>query len=734
MLVTPKFKGYQDVQRKIILRADIEGITPYEITLPEPPKPENIINFGLPIEQQVFKKEIIPPWVWKLTQMANTPGKSGRSKREEANKIIRATPEYANFVEDQWRKRQEGIWVYIRGVPTYITKRHWHYCNYYYMDDGLPNYRYVDAEYYYWWDLYVVENPNVYGGIEMTIRRDGKSYRGGNTMLFDTTESKNFNVGMLSKTSEDSKDLFQRVIVLPWKRLPIYFSPKYDNKSYPVKEINFRDPDSNIEFDEWSLMEQITTNELNSTIEARASVHTAFDGAKLKRFFLDEAGKTEEMLVSQTWRVHKQCLRVLHEIIGKALITSTVEETTKGGLVEFKKIWNESDHDPSKLTLLGQTKSGLVRYFKPAYETMRIDQYGNSVINDPEDFQREYFERNPRAFPHPDKGGKELIDMEISDQTDPVERQKFIHMYPRTVREALTSNPKDCEFNAINIQQRLADFIYGNDEVVYGNLYWEDDIRFGTIKWREDAGGRWAFKKSLLPYILANANNVTTTSAGNYMPGNSHWGCIGADPYKYNATNTDRRSLGTAMGYMNYNVAAEDFLGDEYDEPQSEDFFFLYAWRHMDKKKYNEDVLMTCWFLGMPLFPEINVSSLWDYMVDNHMEHFLKYRNIIKKRKHGSGVRFEKSKTPGMTTLGDVVKEPIFALVGTYIDTLCHKCVFEPFLNDCRDVEYKDWSPYDNFVSGGYALYGSKGIRRAERSDEPNPVSFDGMWNPTVVR
>ena len=84
-----------------------------------------------------------------------------------------------------------------------------------------------------------------------------------------------------------------------------------------------------------------------------------------------------------------------------------------------------------------------------------------------------------------------------------------------------------------------------------------------------------------------------------------------------------------------------------------------------------------------------------------------------------------------MTTLGDSIKEPVFTLVGNYIDTYCHKCVFEEFLNDCLNVEYDDWSPSDYFVAGGYARYGVKGVTR-KPVEENKARSFNGMWKPNT--
>jgi len=727
MLISPKYTKYQDPERNITLRKNIDGITPYKVTLPEPPHPEKIANFGLPVEKQFFQREIVPNWVWKMTRTAQKKGKEGISGRIEVLDIVRRNKDYESFVASQWEKKNNGFWIYIYGKPVYITPKHWHYCNYYYLDDGLPDFRFIDAEYYYWWEEVVEKEPWVYGGIEMTMRRDGKSYRGGNSCLFNATSELNYHVGMQSKTNDDAKDLFQRVVVLPWRKLPFYFSPKYDNKTYPVKEIKFRDSDSEIEFDEDDTLAELTSDELHSSIEARSTVHTAFDGQKLGFYFDDECGKTEEMLISQAWRVHKQCLRVRDRVVGKALLTTTIEETTKGGLIEFKKVWNQSDHDPTKLTALGQTKSGLVRFFKGAPETYKFDQFGASIINDPLPYQMEWLKS--KGDRHFDKGGAEMVDIEINAETDPIERQKIIHMYPRTIREALRTNPKDCEFNMLKIDERLDDFLYGNDDVVVGNLAWENNEKDTKVIFTECENGRWLFKRALIEYLIDTSNNVFKHSSdGCPAPGNKHAGTIGADPYKYNATNSDRRSLGTAMAFMNLILEVEE--GRDEEDYLTDDYIMQYGWRFQDKRRYGEDMIMSCHFLGMPIFPEINVASLWDYITERGYHHFLKYRNIVKKKKKGSGVKIEESKTPGMTTLGDAIKEPVFGLVGTYIETSARRCVFSEFLQDCKDVEYGNWNPFDYFVAGGYAIYGSKGGAMRKKQANPEPENHEGMlWD-----
>jgi hypothetical protein len=70
---------------------------------------------------------------------------------------------------------------------------------------------------------------------------------------------------------------------------------------------------------------------------------------------------------------------------------STVNEMTKGGGAEFKKIWENADH-----TKNDRTPNRMVRYFSPAFDGYVgfIDKYGMSVINEPTPQQYDYLVKN----------------------------------------------------------------------------------------------------------------------------------------------------------------------------------------------------------------------------------------------------------------------------------------------------------------------------------------------------
>ena len=217
-----------------------------------------------------------------------------------------------------------------------------------------------------------MDDPNSLGMIECTKRRQGKTVRAG-AFLYDlTSRAKNIYSGIQSKTLEDAKNnVFAKGLILPFKQLPDFFVPVYDTEKgvTPKSELRFfkqnkrgRNPEM---YD--------PRTELESTITFKSSDIFAYDGTKLHRYVADECGKTKDVDVFERHQVVQFCLQLDGEIIGKCLYTTTVEEMDSGG-EDFKRLWEASNQDERNAN--GRTKSGLYRYFLPAYKTLYYDKFG----------------------------------------------------------------------------------------------------------------------------------------------------------------------------------------------------------------------------------------------------------------------------------------------------------------------------------------------------------------------
>ena len=161
-----KFEKYKDYNQHIVLCEDVQEIEPYYIKLPDAPKPEQFKNFGKDPMQQFYVKDRIPDKLLKLNRL----------DREEAFEIAKKDKECADYISMVWDKRINGEWVYINGIPTYITGLYYFYLNFYNLDIGLPSFRMNDHEYFYWWKYCVEDNPRVYGGVDFSRLRIGKCF------------------------------------------------------------------------------------------------------------------------------------------------------------------------------------------------------------------------------------------------------------------------------------------------------------------------------------------------------------------------------------------------------------------------------------------------------------------------------------------------------------------------------------------------------------------------------
>jgi len=697
-----KFKGYQDAETKRTLCKDIELLYPYEITLPDPPKAEDIVNFGLPIEKQFFKPIIQPKALIELGQLEDV---------KEAKRRLLANDDLASWVDELWDILDVGQWQYIRGVPTFITGDYLRYLSFNKIDIGLPAYRSSDTDKFQWWEFCVKKNPYCFGGIEMTRRRVGKSYIAGGFGLGCATDGYGRNFGIQSKEDRSAMDFFRKCVRNPLKSYPFYLKPSSST------DINTKG--NRIEFDE---MDYVNKAEgLSTWIEYGTSESKYFDGRKMFFYVNDECGKNTNADVSETLEIIRPCLIEDEVIIGKALFTSTVEEMERKGGANFKRIWDDSDRNPNlpehelKVDYNGQTVSGLYQYFTPATHNYIFDQYGNAIIDKPKDYQvkhrLEYLKSKGLNEKEAYKGGIELIDEMINKQPQGNKRQSMIRKFPRGIREAFRSSNKNCEFNEEIINKRLEYFCYGtNPFVSYFNLKWKDGKKGGIVngKWENgevvaeasnEHNGR--FKIAWLPPV--EYRNQSVEKYGERCPLFSHLGSAGSDTFKYDKTkDVARQSMGTGYVYWGFDPKIDNPETDP-SEWKTADFVCEYLNRPPTVEEYCEDMLMMSVFYSVEMYPEFNIDHIKRHFTSRGYAGYLKYGTKVKK-KNGVNVIEENTQAGAHTT--EIMKPTMFKFMEKYVETTASRCKFPKLLEDLRDVEYHNLTPFDCFVGATYAIMG----------------------------
>jgi len=716
-ILIPKYKGYQDANTKITFCKDIDDLAPYHITLTEPPKLDQMVNFGMDFKEQFFKPIVAPKELWELEKFI----KSEKDK-SLAYKHVEAKDHLANFIAETHDLLDTGQWQLIRGVPTYISGAYLEYLSFYHMDTGLPQFRSWDLEEDYWWEFEIVPNPVCYGGIMMMRRRVGKSFKLGAKMIRKARMNANRYAAMQSKTEDDAERFMKKCITLPFKKYPFYLRP---NSSTDLSSKGKRR--------EFDIGDHLGNPALDSHIEYGSSNALAFDGQKEHMYGNDECGKNTEENIGTTLDVIKPCLMEDERIVGKALFTTTVEEMEKRGGANFRQVFLDSDriiyHDKSKqrITEEGKTVSGLYPYFTPSYANYIADQYGQAIIDEPKEYQYEYMKKRHEAnrlkFADKEarKGGRQLIDELINNQKTDAKKQDIIRKFPRSIKEAFRSSAVGCLYDVTKINNRLDYFIRGNDHLVtYGKFGWVDDVKFGTVEFIPTSKAEARVEISLLAQQYANKS---VESYGGRAPANTHLFTAGADCFKYdNVKDVARSSKGAGFVYAGFNPAIDNLMDDP-STWKTDDFVCQYFFRYenMPTDEFAEDMLMMCIYYGCAMAPENNLRVVQDYFVKKGFTNYLMFpeKLVIKK----GDVRIEATPHAGFYTGGDESKVPMINAMQKYVSRCAQRCKFPKLLEQLRDMDYEDFRPWDLFIAatGAYRHY----YQVLERNEKKEDAKID---------
>lgn len=710
MLIAPKFHKYQDANRKIILLSDIADIQPYEITLPEPPPPEQIINFGLKPEEQYFQRTPIPAELINMDKACKKPGKSGVDLLYEAHQALDSNTELSDYVESLWRIREHGQWQYIHGIPYYFTGDYWFYTNHFSLGKTLPDFRITSLQKFQWWQFCVRENENAYGGIEFTRRQVGKSREACGIFFNQVTSHDYCTIGTQSSTEEIAKSLFFNGFGLPFKSLMFFFKPIYDSTAGTKRQIH-------LTHDQYPCLE--------SKVDFRSSDAGAYDNATLDGGIVDECGKfTKPADPIELLERLKPALERNGKIAGKYLFTTTVEEIEGGGVKSFNEIWKGSSLRPQDKMIdeLGRTRSGLVPYFVPATHNIFFDQYGMSIIDSPKKYQSDW--RKAQGHPHWNMGGREFIDKLINGQKNQQKKQAMIRKYPRNIKEALHSITKVCHFDLDIINDRLDDF-YMYPTVMPDDL--KGKLAFGKLDWQNGVFGSKVIFRGVedtedADYIFSflppeNMRNKQVMENGKPSPGNTAYFSVGVDSFKFDTEdvkNKEDMSDGAIAGYavFNPNIDTPDKMEAEH---VTDDFFVIFKKRPPTVDEFCEEVLKLVIFLGCKAFPENNNPDVIKYFKLHNFERYLQFEYKLKITSEGAF--WTTSGTSGGANTNTRMIGTIFRLFQAYVvshpgSDSSNKGAGRPgrrmkfmwLMKDLKEVTPDNLNPFDVFVACGYAL------------------------------
>jgi hypothetical protein len=599
--------------------------------------------------------------------------------------------QYIDYIENEFKKRDEGFWYINKGVPTYITGTHYMYLQWSKIDVGQPDFREANRLFYIFWEACKADT-RCYGMCYLKNRRSGFSFMASGETVNQATISSDARFGILSKSGPDAKKMFTDKVVPISVNYPFFFKPIQDGMDRPKTELAYRVPASKLT--RRSIVSSDKPEELeglDTTIDWKNTGDNSYDGEKLKLLVHDESGKWERPNnILNNWRVTKTTLRLGSRIIGKCMMGSTSNALDKGG-DNFKKLYKNSD--VTKRNRNGQTSSGLYSLFIPMewnYEGF-IDTYGLPVFDTPE---QESFGPHGENI---ETGILEHWQNEVDGlKTDGDALNEFYRQFPRTEEHAFRDETKNSIFNLAKIYEQI-DFnedLNNDSQITVGSFQWVNGIKDSTVMFYPNPAGR--FKISWVPPM--NRQNVSVIKNGMRYPGNEHIGAFGCDSYDISGTVDGKGSNGALHGLTKFSME---------DAPPNQ-FFLEYVARPQTAEMFFEDVLMALVFYGMPLLAENNKPRLLYYLRRRG------YRGYSMNRpdKVWNKLSTAEKEVGGIPNSSEDIKQAHAAAIEMYIqdhvgiksDNTYGTCYFNETLQDWAKFDINNRTKFDAAISSGLAV------------------------------
>ena len=595
-----------------------------------------------------------------------------------------------DYIDTEFKRREEGFWFYNKDKPSYITGTHYMYLQWSKIDVGAADFRESNRLFFIFWEACKAD-VRCYGMCYLKNRRSGFSFMASGETVNQATISTDSRFGILSKSGPDAKKMFTDKVVPISVNYPFFFKPIQDGMDRPKTELAYRVPASKFtrkKLDTNEKLQEITG--LDTTIDWKNTGDNSYDGEKLKLLVHDESGKWERPTnILNNWRVTKTCLRLGSKIIGKCMMGSTSNALDKGG-ENFKKLYYDSD--ATKRNANGQTRSGLYSLFIPMewnYEGY-IDSYGFPVFETP---------KKPAEGPD----GSPIKQGVIEYWTNEVEGLKgdqdglneYYRQFPRTEQHAFRDEAKQSLFNLTKIYEQIDynEDLRNTSIITTGSFMWENGIKDTKVIFVPNKNGR--FNVSWVPPV--QMQNRVITKGNTKYPGNEHCGAFGCDSYDISGTVDKRGSNGALHGLTKFSME---------DVPPNR-FFLEYIARPQTAEIFFEDVLMACIFYGMPILAENNKPRL--------LYHFKRrgYRGFSMNRpdKRLNKLSVTEREIGGIPNSSEDIKQAHAAAIESYIETCVGQTeagygdmYFQRTLEDWGKFNINNRTKHDASISSGLAI------------------------------
>ena len=624
---------------------------------------------------------------------------------------------YEPIINQEFDRREYGVWQMVNGKPEWITGSHFFMLEYSPVQGSKKaDFRFTNVDFWWFWEACKVDVRSL-GMIYGKNRRSGASTMGGSECNNVGTSVEEGFLGIMSKTNRDSVSFLNKMVIRPFKKLPWFFKPATSGTSSATSGLVFREPAKKM-----SSKNTVMTAEggLDTSIKQFSTSINSMDGERVDFMVLDEAGKyPTEVPFDQYWSIARECLMEGFKVVGKCMVVSTVNAQSKGG-AEFKDIYYASDVRQRMSN--GMTATGLYSLFIPAQWNQEggYDKFGYSIVEDP-------------VYPIINRDGQYVKKGNLNrlvEEGDALKRQsdtlynEFLRKHPRNEQHMFRDESTESDFNLNKIYEQMDHNEMHEPSVERGNFVNEGTDEEPRIAWIPSAAGR--FRISWIP--PKELQNNFKKQMGSFTPMNDY-GMFGIDTYKV-AKTVDKRggSKGAMSGVTDTSMNVKEFPSN---------FFFLeYEHRPRTLQAFFNDMINAMLFYSVPALIENNVPNLLEEMKRRNMTRFALRRTDKLK------LSPDEKNLGGIPMTSEKVRNEHYFSIQTYIDK--HVGIDDEGavrdkgeMGDMRFNRTMDsWTKFtpdnrtseDLSISSGLALLGLKMRRKKATPNKLVRGAMKGLW------
>lgn len=656
--------------------------TEIPILLPDMPPESEMYNYGIPEEDQVWKAVKIPPdyrrWPWQ--------------KKKE-------------WADEMWHRRWNGEWWLIKGKPVYLTGTAFLFFNFWKLSKSkLPDFK---MQCVWWFQVmrHVELDKNVFGCMEIKPRRAHATEMSLCWMWDTVTKYRDSKGGIMSKADDEAESAFDRLVFSAMEMHPI-FKPKNTGSDRPQAQIEYQYPARKIGTRNVNeVHEDHDTPALHSKIWFEPTVEGKFDGEKMRALVFDELGKIKvsKMNVKYQWGIMRECLSldVMTNIIGKAILPSTIEEMDDGKSIAIvQDFWDESN--PKRLDKVGRTQSGLIRMFRSYWQIAKPDKWGYPDADDARRVRNAQLQALEEAGKH-----EEAADL----------RRKF----PETVEEALAPPATEASIptELIDKARKYLDEAPKNlsTRAVQGTLHWKGGEFGGNVMWTPDPNGKWFISRH-----PDKPNNRIILQNNKAAPGNTGEFAMGADPIDSVKPRKGGSDGAFCVGIMHDFVRDADMQFDADDVLLDHGMYTDacacdYASRPKMPEEFYEDALMTAIYFGCQMLVETNKPGLVNWGFEKGFGAYFSQKPVNADVKWMSRMR---SDTIGISAVGATI-DNYYRHLKSHVIRRWRNYTHPRLLADLRKLTPDNRTERDLSVAWGWCLTLMYGLALKKKRDRSKP-------------